>query len=218
MSEAPTKEVILNAAEQLYADKGFAGTSLRAIIKAAGVNTAAIHYHFGSKEALIEAVIARRAEPANRARLALLDEIEARYTEGPIPVEEIIQAFVGPIIQLRMESPDHADILPRLMARMTMEAGHELHDIVLSVFAEVRERFVPALCRALPGVDEDEVLWRMHMMIGSMCFAVAVPGPVPFPSHPDRKVRAQELVDRLVRFTAAGMTGPTSGPAGEESK
>ena len=218
MSETTTKEIILNAAEQLYADKGFAATSLRAITKAAGVNTAAIHYHFGPKEALIEAVIARRVEPVNRTRLALLDDIETAHPDGALPLEEILEAFLGPAIRLRLDSPGDSEVLPRLVARMAMEAGNELRDIVMHVFAEVRRRFVPALCRALTDVSEEEVLWRMHMMIGSMCFAVAVPNGQAFPGHPDREVRTRELLDRLVRFTAAGMRGITPETAGEKSK
>lgn len=214
MSEATTKEIILGAAEQLYAEKGFAGTSLRAIIKAAGVNTAAIHYHFGSKEALIEAVIERRVEPVNRARLARLDEIEAAHPDGRLPLEAVIEAFLEPAIRLRMESRDGSEVLPRLMARVAMEAGNELRDIVTHVFARVRERFVPALCRALPDVPESEVLWRMHMMIGSLCFAVAVPDGRAVPCE----VGAQELVDRLVRFNTAGMRGVAPEPVREESK
>jgi AcrR family transcriptional regulator len=218
MTEASTKESILAAAEQLYTEKGFTGTSIRAITTAAGVNTAAIHYHFGSKEALIEALIARRAKPVNQARLERLDRIEAEHPEGLLPLEEVIEAFLGPALRLRAEAGGN-DLLPRLMARFAMEApGGEMQGIVRNIFGEIRQRFVPALCRALPGVPEEEVLWRMHMMIGSMCFAVAVPGGHIFPCNTEREVQAQELLDRLVQFSAAGMRGHSPEPAGDEKK
>jgi len=218
MAEASTKETILSAAEQLYAENGFAGTSVRAITTAAGVNTAAIHYHFGSKEALIEALIARRAEPVNRARLDRLDQIEEANPQGPLPLEEVLEAFLGPALRVRVDAGENT-ILPRLIARFAMEApGGEMQEIVQHVFAEIRRRFVPALCRALPGVSEEEVFWRMHMMIGSMCFAVAVPEGHMFPCSGSREMQAQALIDRLVKFSAAGMRGLTPEPAGDDQK
>ena len=72
-----TKEKILDTAERLFAEQGIGATSLRQIIGVAGVNLAAVHYHFGSKEALLEAVFARRIERVNRERLEMLDRVEA---------------------------------------------------------------------------------------------------------------------------------------------
>ena len=71
MSATDTKQRILDVAEQMFADQGFAGTSLRSIIAAANVNLAAVHYHFKSKEALLEAVVLRRLGPLNQQRLDL---------------------------------------------------------------------------------------------------------------------------------------------------
>ena len=67
MSQPDTKERILDAAEQLFGEHGPSDTSLRAITAAAGVNLAAVNYHFGSKEKLIEAVLSRRLEPEPEA-------------------------------------------------------------------------------------------------------------------------------------------------------
>src|ERR1022692_2401549 len=78
-----TKERILDTAERLFAKQGYAATSLRGIIAEAGVNLAAVHYHFHSKEALLEAVILRRSVPANRERLALLDRFEKEREGNP---------------------------------------------------------------------------------------------------------------------------------------
>ena len=81
-----TKSAILDAAEQAFAEHGFEAASLRSIIATAKVNVAAIHYHFGSKEALIEAVFERRLKPVNSRRLALLDAAEARAGSAPAPL------------------------------------------------------------------------------------------------------------------------------------
>ena len=72
MASAETKDRILDAAESLFARQGFSSTSLRSVIAEAGVNLAAVHYHFGPREELIRAVFARRFDPINRKRIELL--------------------------------------------------------------------------------------------------------------------------------------------------
>src|SRR5581483_10033478 len=96
-SVASTKDRILDAAERLFGARGFEATPLRAITAEAGVNLAAVNYHFQSKEALIRAVIARRIGPVNERRLKLLDAAEA----GALSVEQVIDAFVRPVIEMR---------------------------------------------------------------------------------------------------------------------
>ena len=95
-----TKESILDTAERLFAANGYAATSLRSIIAEAGVNLAAVHYHFHSKEALLEAVILRRSVPANQERLALLDRFEKAAEGKPVPLEKVIEAFVAPTFRM----------------------------------------------------------------------------------------------------------------------
>ena len=88
-----TRTRILDAAEELFMQHGFEGTSMRQLTSRAGVNLAAVNYHFGSKDALIEAVFRRRLDPMNAARIAALDELEK---EGRAAAPEaIIRAFVG---------------------------------------------------------------------------------------------------------------------------
>ena len=94
-----TKQRILDVAERLFAERGFSGTSLRTIIGEAGVNLAAVHYHFHSKDALLEAVILRRLEPVNRERLAMLEACEHAARGGPPAVEDILRAFIEPTVR-----------------------------------------------------------------------------------------------------------------------
>ena len=96
MPGGDTKERILNTAERLFGEHGFAGTSLRAIAKNAGVNLAAIHYHFGSKEALLLAALGRYAAPVNQRRLQLIQEVEEATGNEPPSVEKILEIFVAP--------------------------------------------------------------------------------------------------------------------------
>src|SRR5882724_9695348 len=85
-----TQGKILDAAEALFMEHGFEATSLRAITTAASVNLAAVNYHFGSKEELFQAVLTRRLDPMNQARVALLDRFEAEAGEVPVSCERIL--------------------------------------------------------------------------------------------------------------------------------
>src|SRR5882724_9640976 len=87
---AATKARILDAAEALFMEHGFEATSLRSITAAAAVNLAAVNYHFGSKEELFRAVLTRRLDPMNQARVALLDRFEAEAGEVPVSCERIL--------------------------------------------------------------------------------------------------------------------------------
>src|SRR6266702_2821486 len=91
-----TKDRILDAAERSFANHGFEGASIRAIVMDAGVNLASIHYHFRSKEALLEAVLTRRISLVNDARLERLDAAQRAAAPRSPSVEEILRAFILP--------------------------------------------------------------------------------------------------------------------------
>src|SRR3954471_7344996 len=84
-----TRRRILDAAEELFMQHGFEGASMRQLTGKAGVNLAAVNYHFGSKDALIEAVFQRRLDPMNAARLAELDRLEKEVNGEALPPEAI---------------------------------------------------------------------------------------------------------------------------------
>src|SRR5689334_17719654 len=113
-----TKQRILDVAEQQFADHGFAGTSLRRIIAAANVNLAAVHYHFHSKEALLEAVLMRRMVPLNEERAVLLDELERKASEDGVSLEEILAAFLGPPMRLILNPSGEGKLFGKLIGRL----------------------------------------------------------------------------------------------------
>ena len=118
-----TKEQILDVAERLFADRGFHATPLRDITSEAGVNLASVNYHFGSKEALLAAVLERRLSPVNARRLELLDAIEAAAGTGAPNAEEVIRAFLSPPFQKRHEWGAGGDNFLRLLG--TYSLGNE---------------------------------------------------------------------------------------------
>src|SRR5262252_2657033 len=114
-----TKERILDTAERLFAERGYGATSLRSIIAAAKVNLAAVHYHFHSKQELLDAVLTRRIEPLNRERIALLDELERSAGDGAPPLEAILSALIEPPLRLSRD-PSFATFV-KLMGRIYAE-------------------------------------------------------------------------------------------------
>ena len=115
-----TKELILDAAENLFANSGFQATSMRDITGAAGVNLASINYHFGSKEALLTALVERHFAPVNRRRIELLDELEARPV-GAVKLEDLVRAFLSPPFELFASNTKKRTTLLRLVGRLHSE-------------------------------------------------------------------------------------------------
>src|SRR5215472_13350740 len=115
MLDTPGK--LLDAAERLFATQGYGAVSLRQVIAEADVNVAAVHYHFGSKEELVDQVVMRRAGPVNEERIARLDRIEAESGGRPPKLEQIFEAFLAPIEAVAGSHPEFA----RMMGRLQLE-------------------------------------------------------------------------------------------------
>src|SRR6185295_6139770 len=114
-----TRERILDTAERLFAERGYSATSLRSIIAAAKVNLAAVHYHFRTKEALLDEVLKRRLEPVNRERLAMLDACEQAVGNAPPPLEGVLTALIEPPLRLARD-PEFTSFV-KLMGRVIVD-------------------------------------------------------------------------------------------------
>jgi AcrR family transcriptional regulator len=207
VSETPDR--ILDAAERLFAHQGLAATSLRSITLAAGVNTAAIHYHFGSKDELVRAIFERRIAPLARARLERLEWLEALHPEGPLPLEPLVEAFVAPLAQAGSELRDELERLGSLLAWLRVESEGEGDGPLLSDRADgVRGRFARALCRGR-DLELAEAADRFHYAMGAI---VQVLRQEPGDERPlrsdDELVVLRTRLDRLIGFIAAGLGAP----------
>ena len=161
-----TKKKILDSAQRLIGSQGYAATSVRHIISEAGVNLAAIHYHFGSKEDLLAAVIARKADLVNEERMNLLDRLEAEAGTGPLSVKKVLEAWFLPMAEAADGDPSFVLLMGRLMSEGMLQTIVEKH------FREPAERITGALRRALPELPDEEFRWRMHFMFGAMAFTM----------------------------------------------
>lgn len=193
-----TRQKIMDAAEALIIENGFAATSLRAIANQAGVNLAATHYHFGSKQGLLAAVFHRRMGPVSEARLAGLEQLEA--TADVLTIRAILEAFFAPFHDAMHSGLIR--VLPGLVARMYAEPPALTKPIMEGEFSEVASRFIDAMHRARPDLSIVELRWRFHFMIGSMIQLLQFHAPLGMPSD---ESALQEGLNRLLDFTVAGI-------------
>jgi AcrR family transcriptional regulator len=195
-----TKSRILDAAEKLFGINGFESTSLRDITAAAGVNLAAINYHFQTKDSLIDAIVARRIEPVNKRRLELLDAAGAHPA-----LERILAAFLAPLMQEKTEA-----VVP-LMGRILSNPELFVERVFHKHLAPVSQRFVEALSHALPDLPPSEILWRLHFSVGVLTHTMLWGRIFPKITNGICDITDREaLVDRAVRFLAAGFRAPIS--------
>ncbi|MBN1569075.1 MAG: TetR family transcriptional regulator [Acidobacteria bacterium] len=195
-----TKQRILDAAEKLFGEKGYDSTSLRQIISEAKVNLAAIHYHFGSKQELLDQVIIRKAGPMNERRLKLLDRFEAESAPESAALEKIVVAFVLPAILVE-KSPGFVKLMGRVHAEGLMP------EIARRNFQPMIARFLSALHRALPDSSQKELIWKAHFALGAMSIALTASPDV------DPETAAESptnLANRLVAFISSGFRAPAT--------
>jgi AcrR family transcriptional regulator len=196
-----TKQKILDTAERLFGEQGYGATSLRQVIAEAEVNVAAVHYHFGSKEDLLDAIVTRKAGPLTEERLARLAEVEARAGENAPDLEGVLKSFLMPMAPIAERNPTFV----RLMGRMFIEGM--MPQIVERHFQETVRRFIGALSRALPHLTRDELLWRVHFMIGAMAHTMM---GTPVFNLWDEQIDYATRLRRLVTFLCAGFRAPAA--------
>jgi len=201
-----TKDRILDTAERFFAHHGFEATSLRTITAEAGVNLAAVNYHFQSKDALLHAVIARRLDPVNERRLAMLDACEAEAAGGPLPLNRVLDALLRPIVEM-MRGPEKA--FAPMMSRLFTESSELTAKVFQKHLAHVSARFIPALQRALPQLPPQELYWRMLFTLGAVAHTIGGAKLVRVLSNGQCDPSdIESLFPRLEAFLMAGLQAP----------
>jgi AcrR family transcriptional regulator len=199
---APTKTRVLDSAERLFADRGYSATSVRDITTAASVNLAAVQYHFGSKEALLRAVVIRRSIGINRERIEMLARVERMGQQ--IDPGAIVEAFIAPIFRITRADDQGGHRFARLLGRLYLE-DEPLPTILKSSFAPVCQPFTRALKQALPGCTEHDLAWLIHFALGAFAYTLRSACPVGF--HTNDEASAEDwncTLHRLVAFLSGG--------------
>lgn len=202
-----TKEEILNAAEVLFARTGYHASSMRAITETAGVNLALVNYHFGSKEALLEAVIERRLRPVNELRLKRLQEIRNRSGERKIKPDlpEILRAYIEPVFGNGESERDWVDFT-NLIGRAFTEPDKTVQKTLLRHMKPVNQLILDLLRNALPGLSGEEVFWRYQFFIGALGLAIRIHSSPGYGRlKKNFETDSETLMEMLVAFATGGM-------------
>ncbi|MCB1097687.1 MAG: TetR family transcriptional regulator [Verrucomicrobiae bacterium] len=209
-----TRFRLMDVAEELFAEQGFEAVSLRHITTAAGANLAAVHYHFGSKEGLIVAVLQRWLRPLNERRLKLLAKVlvEAEGA-GHLPdVNLIAEAFVRPPLELYRKSDHTKGVFFRLMGRCMLETREDISAVLLEEFREVVDSFSAAFRKSLPHLTPQDVTVRMMFMAGAMAHTILnIDKLAAFHGRKMAEPSTDKLIRQMVDFVGGGFPGVVKG-------
>ena len=195
-----TKDRILGAAEELFAQFGFTGTSLRQVTSRADVNIAAVNYHFGSKENLVNEVFRRRMDDMSARRLAAL-EVAVQTTPGQL--EPILAAFVEPALALAQDRHGGGAFI-RVIARAYAEKNDGLRKFLSDHYGHVLREFGKAISTCVPQLSKEELYWRLDFLAGSLTYAMADFGLIKRPAGVTEAAHRERAAKELIHFAAAG--------------
>ena len=196
-----TKDRILSAAEGLFAQFGFSGTSLRQVTSQADVNIAAVNYHFGSKENLINEVFRRRLDELSEKRLAALRQA---LESSPGQLDALLAAFIEPALTLTLDRHGGSAFV-RVLARAYAEKNERLRKFLSDNYGHVLRQFSKAIGACVPDLGKEELYWRLDFVSGALTYAMADFGLIRRPASMSEKTHCQRACEALIRFASAGL-------------
>jgi AcrR family transcriptional regulator len=199
------KDRLLDAAEELFCEHGFKGTSVRDIAASAGCNIASVNYYFGSKEKLYEEVWHRHLIPMRDIRIASINKVMSQAEVQP-DLEELLKSFADTFVGSMVDSSS--------MSRLSMLMAREYIDSHLPTNMFVEEVMMPtitamnsALAKTCPDLDESKILPVVFSIVGQLVHLVHVKTMFEHESY-DLHIPPfdyHELIDHIVKFSAAGI-------------
>ena len=200
-SHFSTKDRILGAAEELFAQHGFAGTSLRQVTSRADVNIAAVNYHFGSKENLVNEVFRRRMDEMTELRLRRLREARE---QSPGELEPVLAAFVEPALAMAQDRHGGGAFV-RVIARAYAEKNDGLRRFLSEHYGHVLREFAKAIAACVPELSKEQLYWRLDFIAGALTYAMADFGMIKRPDGVSEKAHRERAARELIHFAAAGL-------------
>lgn len=195
-----TKDRILGAAEELFAQFGFTGTSLRQVTSRADVNIAAVNYHFGSKENLVNEVFRRRMDDMSAQRLGAL---KTAMEQHPGELEPILAAFVQPALAMAQDRHGGGAFV-RVVARAYAEKNDRLRKFLSDHYGHVLREFGKAIGACVPDLSKEELYWRLDFLAGALTYAMADFGLIKRPAGVTEAAHRERAARELIHFAAAG--------------
>ena len=195
-----TKDRILGAAEELFAQHGFAATSLRQVTGLAAVNIAAVNYHFGSKENLVNEVFRRRMDEMSAARL---NQLEQARGSQPGDLRAVLAAFVEPALAMAQDRQSGGAFV-RVIARAYAEKNDNLRKFLSDHYGHVLREFGKAIAACVPNLSKEELYWRLDFLAGALTYAMADFGLIKRPHGISEAAHRSKAAQELIHFAEAG--------------
>lgn len=213
LSPTDTKTRILDAAESLFVQGGFESMSMRQITSAAGVNLAAANYHFGSKDALIQAVLARQLDPLNEHRLTMLDALE-KHLGDRMKCEHVLVAMFLPAVRMGRGQSEAARRYLHFLGRAYTDPSPVVREFIDTHYVQTLARFFFAFQRTLPDLTREDLGFRLNFAMGALAGVLAG-------GNTQRLIREftqgqgdheAMILSRLVSLMVAALRAPLPGP------
>ncbi|MDW5443127.1 TetR/AcrR family transcriptional regulator [Polaromonas sp. SM01] len=206
MTKADVPTRLLDAAEALFAERGYHGVSMRQIADGAGVSVSLAQYHFKAKELLFGAVMERRIMAINHKRLMRLDEVEQRSAAtGKIELEDVLRAFLEPTVLLSRDKASGGAHYAQLISQVTNDPQPHARNVSRTLTDPIARQTMRVLRLALPELDQATLAWCYLFSVGAMISAISPTGRIRLLSNgeadPDDVTQILEL---LVPFLSGG--------------
>ncbi|MBN2183031.1 MAG: CerR family C-terminal domain-containing protein [Sedimentisphaerales bacterium] len=204
------QERLLDAAEELFCERGFKGTSIRDIAASAGCNIASVNYYFGGKNNLYIEVWRRHLIPMRDARIASIERVMSK--NGRIELEDLLKSFADTFVG-SMVDPDKASRLSKLMAREYIDRHLPASIFVDEVMTPTMDAMRAAIIKTCPDLDESKVLMVIFSLIGQLVHLVHVSAI--FEQGEENLdlpvLDTSEAIEHIVKFSIAGIRAYSKG-------
>ncbi|MEI2455491.1 TetR/AcrR family transcriptional regulator [Lysobacter firmicutimachus] len=167
-----TKARLLEAAEDLFIEHGYEAMSMRQITGRAVTNLAAVNYHFGSKEALVQELLQERFDRLNQERLRLLDACEQRYGAESMDAHAVLSALFVPALRMGRNSANGPAFV-RLLGRVYSDPSPFIRGYLREHYQPIFGRYFEAFARALPYLSRNELGMRLHLCLKALAGVLA---------------------------------------------
>lgn len=207
MAQKDTVTSILIAAEELFSERGFAETSLRNITTRAGVNLAAVNYHFGSKKSLIQAVFSSFLDPFCEQLEGELLMMTKQMPEHPPTLEKLLNIISRVALKVGQDSPRRLGIFMRLLGLAYTQGQGHLRRYLTKQYGQVFAPFLEMLTAVTPHLTDEERFWRIHFMLGTTVFTLSGVDALTAIAEHDlgKETDIAQVIEKLVPFIAAGL-------------
>lgn len=198
-------ERILDAAEALFARRGYHGVTVKDVSREAGVDAGLLHYYFAGKAGVFKAVIERRADMVNQSRLASLQRYEEEAGDS-LTVEGVVRAYLRPTFDFMIEGDEGNRNYAAMIAHLNSAPDGAIPDIETSPFDPVVHRLVELLRKARPDCAEADCYWLYHLISGGISLSLAQTGRIDRLSGGlCRSSDFEAIAERMAKVFGAGL-------------